>query len=130
MYKNAGLNKIILVGQIIKEPRWHLFDQERQLCFTLLTTEMIRSQHGEQEHQEFHHIRIAASASFIDRFTFKKDDVIYLQGKLHTYTYTDEQQIKRYKTVVIATAAELFAPVSQTVNTTTTALCPMCLKNA
>jgi single-strand DNA-binding protein len=112
MYKNAGLNKIILVGQIVKEPRWHVFDGQRQLCFTLLTREIIRSQQGEQEHEEFHSVRLPALSALAERFSFGKGDVVYLQGKLHTYTFTDEQQIKRYKTIVAANAIELFAPAT------------------
>ncbi len=111
MYTNAGLNKVILVGHVIREPRWHTGEKCRQLSFTIRTEEIIRSQQGDVIHEEFHNIRIEEHNASLKRVNLKKNDLIYLQGKLHTNAYVDEMQVKRYKTIIIATSIELFPSV-------------------
>jgi single-strand DNA-binding protein len=111
MYTNAGLNKVILVGHITREPRWHTGEKCRQLSFTIRTEETIRSQQGDVVHEEFHNVRIEEHNPSLKRINLKKNELVYIQGKLHTNAYVDELQIKRYKTTVIATNVELFAGV-------------------
>ncbi|RYZ99935.1 MAG: single-stranded DNA-binding protein [Sphingobacteriaceae bacterium] len=109
MYSNTGLNKVILVGYITREPRLHTYkDNSQQLVFTITTNEIIRSNNGEIEHTENHHIKIDTNHSALKHITLKKGDMVYVQGKLQTTAHIDEQHIKRYKTEVVANAIEFF----------------------
>ncbi|MDT3405555.1 single-stranded DNA-binding protein [Mucilaginibacter terrae] len=107
---NDGINKVLLAGQITAEPRWHDEGNERMLCFTLTTKEIIFSQKEDIEHLENHRIKIPEKSHALKRFTFKKDDIVFVQGKLHTRSFIDAENIKRYKTEVIANQVDRHAP--------------------
>ncbi|MEO6149593.1 MAG: single-stranded DNA-binding protein [Mucilaginibacter sp.] len=109
MYNNASINKVFLIGRITREPRLHHSKNEKvQLSFTLTSTEIVKTQGRDIEHNEVHHIRISADNSCLKNLKLTKGDMLYIQGKLQTHTFIDEEQIKRYKTEIIASNIELF----------------------
>lgn len=101
MLSNSGINKVFLVGYIGKEPRWHSLGTEpKMLCFPMVTTEFIKKNGSSVEHIEWHQIRV--STGFADsESAFKKGQLVYVQGKIQTRQFTDEQQVKRYKTEIV-----------------------------
>lgn len=99
-----GVNRVLLAGRIITEPRWHKAGKNRWLHFTLITEEVI---HGVNEtfiHEEQHHVCIYGNGR--DGFDVKKDHVVYVQGRLCTHCFTDNEGIKRYKTEIIANSID------------------------
>lgn len=110
---NGNINRVILVGHIVREPRWHTGDKTRQLCFTFMTKETIHSPSGDMDHEELHQIRIDEDNPALKRIDLKKDDVLSIQGKLHTNAFTDELNVRRYKTIILANSIELFAITPQ-----------------
>ncbi len=112
MYSNSGINKVILVGHVVREPRWHTDGKERWLAFTLATKETIFSAKGDYDHIENHQIKISESAAALKRCDFKKNDMLYIQGKIQTKSFTDDENIKRYKSEISATHAERLASVN------------------
>lgn len=102
MLSNSGINKVFLVGHIGKDPHWHSANNEpKMLCFPMVTTELIKKNGSSIEHVEWHQIKLPEN--FVeDEHSLKKGLLIYVQGKIQTRQFTDEQHIKRYKTEIIA----------------------------
>ncbi|WCT12549.1 single-stranded DNA-binding protein [Mucilaginibacter jinjuensis] len=107
MLSNSGINKVFLVGYIGKEPRWHSANNEpKMLCFPMVTTEFIKKNGTSVEHVEWHQIKIPEN--FVeDETLLKKGQLVYVQGKIQTRQFTDEQQVKRYKTEILAQQVQL-----------------------
>lgn len=112
MYTNAGINKVMLAGKISKEPRLHNHNQERWLYFSLVTKEVIYSAKGDTDNEEVHQIRVEETNPALKRFELKKDDLVFVQGKLHTKAFVDAENIKRYKTEIIASNFEILSAAS------------------
>jgi single-strand DNA-binding protein len=111
MLNNSGVNKVLLVGYIGKQPRRHTFNDMQMLCFPLVTQEFIKKNGERTEHLEWHQIKVPINSPGVD-YNIIKGNLIYLQGKIQTQQFVDEQGIKRYKTEIIASFVQLL-----TVNT-------------
>jgi single-strand DNA-binding protein len=102
MLSNSGINKVFLVGHIGKEPRWHsVANEPKMLCFPMVTTEFIKRNGVNVEHVEWHQIKIPQGCIEAEDL-LKKGQLVYIQGKIQTRQFTDEQQVKRYKTEILA----------------------------
>lgn len=106
MLTNSGINKVFLVGHIGKEPRWHSVNDMQMLCFPIVTHEYIKKNGETIEHAEWHQIKIPATCAD-SSLSFTKGQLVYVQGKIQTRKLVDEQQIKRYKTEIIAHQVQL-----------------------
>ena len=111
MLNNSGINKVFLVGTIEKEPRWHKNNSMNEcLCFTLTTKEQIRKNHVDTEHLEWHNIKVPAGHPDLERLDLRKGQLLHVTGKIQTKTMVDEQDIKRYKTEILALHVQVLAP--------------------
>lgn len=107
MFTNSGVNKVFLIGRIDGEPVLKDLDKAEQvLFFRLVTTELIKDG---KELTEHHHIRIYREAALSGKSELKKGQMIYLEGKIKTRSYYDEQQIKRYVLEIIVTRFSVLA---------------------
>jgi single-strand DNA-binding protein len=112
MLSNTGINKIILLGQISKVPRMHTFNnQQKFLCFTLVTVETIKKGLENIEHQEFHNIKIPEKVVMQDSLDLETGQTIYIEGKIQTTAFVDEQRIKRYNLEIVANKIEVLTRV-------------------
>lgn len=112
MLSNTGINKIILLGQISKVPRVHTFgNEQKQLCFTLLTVENIKKGNDSIEHEEYHNIRIPEKIMLQDVLNLEVGQTIYIEGKIQTTSFVDEQHIKRYNLEIVANKVEVISQV-------------------
>lgn len=115
MFTNSGVNKVFLIGRIDGEPVLKDLDEAEQvLCFTLVTTEVIKDG---KELTEYHHIKLYREVALSDKAELKKGQMVYLEGKIKTRSYYDEQQIKRYilEIVVIKFSVLTNAPLTRPV---------------
>ncbi len=102
MLNNSGINKVILVGYVAKQPRRHTIDNVQTLCFPLVTQEYIKKNSDKTEHLEWHQIKMPLNTISAEHYV-NKGDCLYLQGKIQTQQFTDDMGIRRYKTEIIAT---------------------------
>ncbi|MCJ8211494.1 single-stranded DNA-binding protein [Mucilaginibacter sp. RS28] len=110
MLTNSGVNKVILVGRIAKEPCNSSASNEPLMqCFQLVTQEFIKKNGENQEHNEWHQVKVPAGVND-ERYALKKGDLVYIQGKVETRKYIDEQNIKRYVTEIIANSLQVLSP--------------------
>lgn len=106
----AGLNKVILVGNAGKDPEVTHFDNNASVArFSLATSENFKDKNGEwQTKTEWHNIVCWRALGEKAGKQIKKGDVVYVEGKLRTNTYTDKDNIKRSVTDIEATTFSIF----------------------
>jgi len=111
----ASLNKVILIGRLGKDPEITTFENgNRKVSATLATSERYRDRDNNWvEQTDWHNIVVwgnLANDIAEGRRNYAKGDLMYVEGKLRTRQYTDQQGIVRYVTEVNADKMMLMAP--------------------
>jgi len=93
-----GVNKVILVGNLGKDPEIQSFDNGvKKAAFSLATTEGYKNREGERTtHTEWHNIIVWRGLAEIAEKYLRKGSSIYLEGKIRRREYEDENKQKRY----------------------------------
>lgn len=106
-----SVNKIILLGNVGKDPDVKYFDNGASVAsFTLATTERgYTAQNGIviPDRTEWHNIVCWKGLAKIAEQYVKKGTQIYIEGKIRTRTYDDANGVKRYVTEVYADNLQL-----------------------
>ena len=98
----------MLIGNVGRDPEVRYLDGNGQAgqgtkvaTFTLATTERYRDRSGEQrENTEWHNIVAwRQSADVAERF-IRKGTQVFIEGRLRTRSYTDQQGVKKYTTEI------------------------------
>jgi single-strand DNA-binding protein len=99
-----GINKVILVGTLGKDPEVRYSQSGSAICsLSLATNEKWKDKNGEmQERTEWHRVKFFGRMAEIAGEYLKKGSQAYVEGKLRTEKYTDKQGVERYSTDVIA----------------------------
>ncbi len=108
----VGVNKVILIGNLGKNPDVVAFPQDRhdetsnvvkKASFPLATTEYRRTRDGEKvEQTEWHNVVCWRTLAEIAEKILRKGTQIYVEGKLQTRSWEDREGNKRYITEVVA----------------------------
>ena len=100
----AGVNKVILVGNIGKDPEIKSFENNRVANFSLDTSETRRNKStGERTtYTEWHNIAVWGPLTEIVEKYLRKGSQIYLEGKLRTRSWDGNDGTKRYTTEIVA----------------------------
>lgn len=111
----ASLNKVILIGRLGKTPEVTSFENgNKKVTATLATSERYRDREQNWVEQTDWHNIVAWNTLANDiaegRRNYSKGDMMYVEGKLRTRQYTDQQGITRYVTEVIADKMMQLAP--------------------
>lgn len=97
-----SVNKVILVGNVGKDPEIKYFDSDRAVAnFPLATTERgYRTSSGIDvpEKTEWHNLTCWGGLAKIAEQYVKKGDPLYIEGKIRTRSYDDKNGIRRYVT--------------------------------
>jgi single-strand DNA-binding protein len=106
-----SVNKIILIGNVGKEPEVRYYDNGGAVAnFSLATTERgYTAANGTQvpDRTEWHNIVLWRGLAEIAEKYVHKGSKIYIEGKIRTRSYEDQQGIKRYVTEVWGDTLEL-----------------------
>jgi len=98
-----SVNKVILVGRLIKDPELKTVGDTTVTEFTIATNERFTTKSGEKkEETEFHSIVYWGKAGEVINSYVKKGDEIYIEGKTKTRTWDNDQGVTQYKKEVIA----------------------------
>lgn len=99
----AGVNKVILVGNLGKDPEVrHLEGGAVVANFPLATTESYKDKTGQRNEQtEWHNIVVWRGLAEIAEKYLKKGMTIYIEGKLRTRSWDDKEGHKRYTTEIV-----------------------------
>jgi single-strand DNA-binding protein len=100
----AGVNKVILVGNLGKDPEIKYFEGNiAKTTFSLATSEYHRDKQGNRSEQtEWHHIVLWRTAAENAAKLLKKGMQVYIEGKLQTRQWTDKEGVKRNITEILA----------------------------
>ena len=96
----ASLNKVILIGRLGKDPEITTFESgNRKMSVTMATTERYRDRDNNWVDQTEWHNLVAwgnlANDIAEKRRNYAKGDMMYVEGRLRTRQYTDNQGINR-----------------------------------
>ena len=99
-----GINKVILVGTLGKDPEVRYAQSGGAITsVSLATNEKWKDKNGEmQERTEWHRVKFFGRLAEIAGEYLKKGGQCYVEGKLRTEKYTDKQGVERYSTDIIA----------------------------
>ena len=90
----ASLNKVILIGRLGRDPEITTFESgNKKMSATLATTERYRDRENNWVDQTEWHNLIAWG-------NLANGDMMYIEGRLRTRQFTDNQGINRYVTEV------------------------------
>ena len=100
----SGVNKVILIGHLGKDPELKYFEGNiAKATFSLATTEVFKDKTGNRnEHTEWHHIVLWRNAAENASKILKKGTLVYIEGKLQTRQWTDKDGNKRNITEIVA----------------------------
>ncbi len=106
-----AINKVILVGNVGKDPEVRYFDNGGAVAnFTLATTERgYTAANGTvvPDRTEWHNIVLWRALAEIAEKYIRKGSKIYIEGKIRTRSYDDASGNKRYVTEIYADNLEL-----------------------
>ncbi len=109
----AGVNKVILIGNLGKDPELRYTPSGVPVAtFTLATTEEWRDKNtGEkQEHTEWHRIVAWRRLGEICGEYLHKGSKVYIEGKLRTRAWEDKDGNTRYTTEIVAQTLQILSP--------------------
>jgi len=100
----AGVNKVILVGNLGKDPEVRYLDSGVAVAnFSLATTENYKNKQGEKVSQtEWHNIVLWRGLAEIAEKWLKKGSSVYIEGKIRTNKWEDKEGNTRYNTEILA----------------------------
>lgn len=101
----ASLNKVILIGNLGKDPEQRFMPNGNAVCnFSIATTESWKDKQSgaKQEETTWHNITMYGKLSEIAAQYLTKGSSVYLEGKLKTRKYQDKQTgADKYVTEII-----------------------------
>ena len=100
----AGVNKVILIGNLGKDPEVRYLDSGVAVAnFSLATTESYKYKEGERVSQtEWHDVVLWRGLAEIAEKYLKKGSSVYIEGKIRTRKWEDKEGNTRYKTEIMA----------------------------
>lgn len=99
----SGINKVILIGHLGKDPEIrYLEGGVSVVSFPLATSETFNKDGKKIEQTEWHNIVMWRSLADVAAKYLQKGKLVYIEGKLRTRSFEDKEGIKKYTTEVVA----------------------------
>lgn len=99
----SGINKVILVGHLGKDPEVRYLDGGVSVAsFPLATSETFNKDGKKVEQTEWHNIVLWRSLADVAAKFLHKGKLVYIEGKLRTRSFEDKDGVKKYTTEVVA----------------------------
>ncbi len=105
----AGVNKVILVGNLGKDPELRYTPSgDAVATFSLATSRRWKGKDGQtQEQTEWHNIVTWRRQAEIAKEYLKKGSPIFIEGRIQYRTYNDREGNKRYITEIVAQSLQM-----------------------
>ncbi len=99
----AGVNKVILLGNLGKDPEIRTLESGTKLArFPLATNEYYKGKDGEMvEKTEWHNVVVWHQRAELAEKYLQKGSQVYIEGRLQTRQWDDKDGNKRYTTEII-----------------------------
>ena len=111
-----SLNKVLLIGNVGRDPEVRYLDQgsaqggqsTKVATFTLATTDRYRDRSGElRENTEWHNLVLWRQLADLAEKFIRKGSQIYVEGRIRTRSYNDQQGQKKFMTEIVADNVQL-----------------------
>lgn len=114
MSQSTGVNKVILLGEIASQTST-TEDGGDEHCslLVIVTKETLKRGSTTYEHTEFHNVKIPQKLTTGQNVTLTTGQSIYLEGKIQTTNFIDEDGIRRYDLEIIVTRIEMMGNTVQ-----------------
>ena len=115
----AGINKVILVGRLGADPEVKTVSGGNTVArLSLATSENWTDKEGQkQERTEWHRIVVWGKLAELCGRYLNKGRQVYVEGRLQTRSWEDQQGQKRYTTEIVANTVQFLGAGSQTTQT-------------
>lgn len=109
LHNMASVNKVILVGNLGKDPETRFLPSGDAVCnFSVATTDKWKDKSGQQKEQtEWHNISAFGKLAEICAQYLKKGSAVYVEGSIHTRKWQDKEGKDRYSTEIKATSMQM-----------------------
>lgn len=99
----AGVNKVILLGNLGKDPEIRKLENGRAVVnFSLATSETYKNRTGEKvTTTEWHNVVLWSPLAEIAEKYLRKGNQVYIEGKITNRSYDDKDGNKKYITEVV-----------------------------
>jgi single-strand DNA-binding protein len=101
----ASVNKVILIGNLGKDPEVRYAPSGSAICNVTIATSRVtkdKSSGERQEQTEWHRVVMFDRLAEIAAEYLKKGKSVYIEGRLQTRKWTDKEGVERYSTEIIA----------------------------
>ena len=99
----SGINKVILIGHLGKDPEMRYLEGGVSVTsFPLATSETYNKDGQKVEQTEWHNIVMWRGLADVAGKFLQKGKLVYIEGKLRTRSFEDKEGIKKYTTEVVA----------------------------
>ena len=98
----SGVNKVILVGNLGADPEIRNLESGIKVAtINIATTESYKDKNGErQAHTEWHRVILWRGLAGVAESYLKKGSQVYIEGRLRTRSYEDQEGKTRYVTEI------------------------------
>jgi single-strand DNA-binding protein len=105
------MNKAQVIGNLGSDPEIRYTQQGTPVAtFSIASTERWKGQDGQQqEHTEWHRIVVWRRLAETCNEYLKKGSKVYIEGKMQTRKWQDQQGNDRYTTEIIGTSMEMLS---------------------
>ncbi len=105
----AGVNKVILLGRVGQDPEVKYLESGSVVAnFSLATTESYKNKEGQRvDNTEWHDLELWEGVAKIAEQYVKQGDLLYIEGKVKSSVWQDEQGNNRKKMRIRVTTMTL-----------------------
>jgi single-strand DNA-binding protein len=100
----AGVNKVILLGNLGKDPEIRNLERGAKVAsFPLATNRVYKGQDGQKvEETEWHNVVLWAGLADLAEKFLSKGRQVFIEGRIRTRNWEDKDGVKRYTTEIVA----------------------------
>ena len=119
----SGVNKVIIVGRLGGDPELRTVTSGQQVAqFNVATSENWTGRDGQkQERTEWHRIVVWGKLAEVCGKYLAKGRQVYVEGRLQTRQWEDQQGNKRYTTEIVANTVQFLGSNNATTRTDSSA---------
>jgi single-strand DNA-binding protein len=107
-----SLNKVQVIGNLTRDPEMRQIPSGQMVCNVGVATNRVwKNTNGEkQEEVEFHNITLWGKLAEIAGQYVKKGQKVYIEGRLKTSSWENDQGAKQYKTEIVGSDLIMLSP--------------------
>ena len=107
----SGLNKVMLIGRLGRDPEIRYSSNSTPICnFSLATSERVRKGDNFEEKTEWHRIVVFGNQAENASKFLKKGSLVFVDGKIQSRTYQDKDGNERTVFEIIANSLNFLDP--------------------